>query len=93
MVWGFGDSSAVSGMLTALCRVGDGWGCHTLTWSLKWEAPGDIRLRSGICSQVKAPAGQSYTQEDIQCHVHYALYPSSNRDQLGDKRQRTADED
>jgi len=46
-----------------------------------------------LCMQVKAPAGQSYTQEDIQCHVHYALYPNSNRDQLGDKRQRTADED
>ena len=47
----------------------------------------------GVLLQVKAPAGQSYTQEDIQCHVHYALYPSSNRDQLGDKRQRTADKD
>lgn len=42
-------------------------------------------------AQVKAPANQAYTQEDIQCHVHYALYPNSNRDQLGDKRQRTAD--
>ena len=47
----------------------------------------------GVLLQVKAPAGQSYTQEDIQCHVHYALYPSSNRDQLGDKRQRTVDAD
>ena len=46
-----------------------------------------------VLLQVKAPAGQSYTQEDIQCHVHYAVYPNSNRDQLGDKRQRTVDAD
>ena len=60
------------------------WRCH---------APGDMMFKSGACMQVKAPAGQTSTQADIQCHVHYALYPSSNRDQLGDKRQRTADED
>ena len=57
------------------------------------RAPCDMMLSYDTCMQVKAPAGQAYTQEDIQCHVHYALYPSSNRDQLGDKRQRTADED
>ena len=44
-----------------------------------------------MMAQVKAPASQTYTQEDILCHVHYALYPNSNRDQLGDKRQRTTD--
>ena len=40
---------------------------------------------------MKLPPGQEFSQEDIQCHVHYALYPSSTREpQLGDKRQRVA---
>ncbi|EIE21392.1 hypothetical protein COCSUDRAFT_56612 [Coccomyxa subellipsoidea C-169] len=43
--------------------------------------------------QVKAPSGQEYSEEEIQCHVHFALYPSSTREpQLGDKRQRMRDE-
>ncbi|KAK9908477.1 hypothetical protein WJX75_008518 [Coccomyxa subellipsoidea] len=43
--------------------------------------------------QVKAPTGQEYSEEEIQCHVHFALYPSSSREpQLGDKRQRMRDE-
>lgn len=43
--------------------------------------------------QVKAPPGQEVSQEDIQCHVHYALYPASSREpQLGDKRQRVTTE-
>ena len=46
---------------------------------------------NGPACQVKAPLGQEVSQEDIQCHVHYALYPSSSREpQLGDKRQRIA---
>ncbi|BDA44614.1 hypothetical protein COCOBI_06-0900 [Coccomyxa sp. Obi] len=43
--------------------------------------------------QVKVPTGQEYSEEEIQCHVHFALYPSSSREpQLGDKRQRMRDE-
>jgi hypothetical protein len=44
-------------------------------------------------AQVKTPNGQDYSEEDIQCHVHYALYPSNAREpQPGDKRQRLRDE-
>ncbi len=46
-----------------------------------------------ILAQVKAPTGQEYSEEEIQCHVHFALYPSSSREpHLGDKRQRMRDE-
>ena len=46
-----------------------------------------------MAAQVKLPPGQECSQEDIQCHVHYALYPSSTREpQPGDKRQRVAAE-
>ena len=56
-----------------------------------------LRVSSAVqpvtLAQVKAPTGQEYSEEEIQCHVHFALYPSSSREpHLGDKRQRMRDE-